>query len=852
MKRLILTIVIISSAMSNYAQSSLDELNVYLLRNFEENTAGWYLGNEWAKDWFNPPWCNRRDELKIVKNSNDAVNPTQTLYIDFPANSLGPEEGGTHWQSPLPTQHDEIYVSYDVMFMPGFQFQRGGKLPGIKGGNPPIERSTGYDGFVAYMMFKGDRPVFYIYYPDNYLDEYGATFEWGYNHPASDFQPSKIVLEYASGEPSHFTTGKWHNITYRVVLNTVSSSGGNFDGILEGFFDGKLVTQLSHVKFRNTTDLKIDKITMMAFFGGGTDSWRNPIDEWVKLDNIMLYTYKNASIPHGTQLSPINRTINYARNFSGTPIPQTPPPVQQVNNAPVISEQSFVQRKSTFTNNIVGKVVASDKDAGQTVTYSIVSGNESGLFAINSKTGDLTTTASNVFTAGTVKYGLTVKVTDNGQQPLSSQSKVNVTFLSQSQTVYINPGNENDPIEDGSSLHPFNSWKDVEWIEGTTYLQKRGTKETLDEITISANNVTLDAYDAGERPIITSSTNTYLIKAFEKSGITIKNLHLIADNAVSCIYFLGSTCDNNLVYRCVLEGLSNAIRIIDGKKYTIKYNLIKTQNEGIYTSATTNVIYYNVIKNTINALNVSGTSSTAKIFNNVFVNNEKSVSSSSGDLTLYNNIFYMMKSGQKAIENGTDKIVSDYNIYYPKQDGFIEIAAKKFNNLEILQHDMKIDVHSFNSDPEFMDVYAEDFSLKSSSPGVNAGIELNLEEDYFGKEVPVSGLPDIGIYESNVLKENQEESLVNLSVYPNPSAGTVNILVEKENTTVNTGSVPSEEATSVSIMDISGKTVFTKIFEQAEDIVMENLDLSELKNGMYFVILRLAGNIDTKKLILQR
>ncbi len=853
MKRLILTIAIITSAISNYAQSSLDELNVYLKRNFEENTAGRYVDTEFAKDWFNPPWCNRREELRIVKSTSDAVNPSQTLQLDFPANSLGPEEGGTHWQSPLPVKYEEIYVSYDVMFMPGFQFARGGKLPGIKGGSPPMTRPTGYDGFVAYMMFKGDRPVFYIYYPDNYLDEYGATFEWGYNHAASEFQPSKIVLEYASGAPSHFTPGKWHNITYRVVLNTVNASGGNFDGILEGYFDGKLVTQLSHVKFRNTTDIKIDKIVMMGFFGGSTDSWRNPIYEWIKLDNIMLYTFKNSSIPHGTQLSPTNRTISYWRNFSKTPTTPTPTPPQEVNNAPVVAEQSFVLRKSNFTNNSVGKVIATDKDVNQTLTYSIVSGNGSGLFAINGQTGLITTSTSNMFASGTTRYELVVKVADNGQQPLNNQSKIFITFLNQSETVYINPRTENDPMEDGSLLHPYNSWKDVEWVEGTTYYQRRDSKEVVDQITIGANNVVLDAYGSGELPIITSETNSYLLRAFEKQNITIKNLHLVSDNAVSCIYFLGATSNNNVIYHCVLEGMSNAIRIVEGGKFTIKYNLIKTQNEGIYTSATTNLIYYNVIKNSTNALNVFGSSSKASIFNNVFVDNEKSVSASYGELTLYNNIFYLMKSGQKAIVNGSDKIVSDYNIFYPQQDGFIEIAARNFSKLDNLQQEMKIDLHSFNADPEFMDVYAEDFTLKSNSPAVNAGIDLQLEEDYFGKNVPVSGLPDIGIYESNIFGNAQEENSINLSIYPNPSTGSVNILVESsDKSPLTTTMETATEEPSVSIIDITGKTVFTRFFKQAEDVIMENLDLSALKNGMYFVVFKLAGEINTEKLILQR
>jgi hypothetical protein len=215
----------------------------------------------------------------------------------------------------LADQYEEMYVSYDVMFMPGFQFQSGGKLPGVKGGAINITRPNGYDGFSAYMMFKVDRPAFYIYYPDANIPEYGVTFEWGREYNTSDFSPSQVQFEYTDGSV-HFSTGEWHNITYRVVLNTINSDQGNYDGILEAYYDGKLVTQVSHVLFRHTSELKINQLVMMSFFGGASDNWRNPIYEWLKIDNVMLYTFKdNLNIPRGNNLSPTNRTINYWRKI---------------------------------------------------------------------------------------------------------------------------------------------------------------------------------------------------------------------------------------------------------------------------------------------------------------------------------------------------------------------------------------------------------------------------------------------------------------------------------------------------------------------------------------------------------
>ncbi len=314
--------------------SSIDDLNLIFRHDFESNSIGDYVFQEWNRDWLNPPWNNRQSTLDITQDYTDNANPTKVMKMYYPANSLGPSEGGTNYWTNLSAKYDEMYVSYDVMFMPGFEFQQGGKLPSVRGGSVETEgdffKPDGYDGFAGGIMFKENgRLVFYIYYPDSNLDKYGTSFGWGVNtYPTDYFYPSSVVVEYGSGDIPYCTAGEWHNITYRMVLNSVNSSGGgNFDGILEAWFDGKLVTQISHILFRQTLDLGIDCLRMVSFFGGDTDDWRNPIDEWLKIDNVMLYTYRDyIDVPRGNTLSPTNRTINYQGQFSvpHTTVPNAP------------------------------------------------------------------------------------------------------------------------------------------------------------------------------------------------------------------------------------------------------------------------------------------------------------------------------------------------------------------------------------------------------------------------------------------------------------------------------------------------------------------------------------------------
>lgn len=314
-----------------HAQNKLDDLNIIFKHDFENNTLGDYIFSEWNKDWMNPPWNNRQSSLDISVDGTDNTNPSKALQISYPINSLGPEEGGTNWYLNLEKKCNEVYLSYDLKFMPGFNFQKGGKLPSLKGGTVEegnFSRPNGYDGFTGGMMFKENGEiVFYLYYPDASVTEYGQSFKWGVNsYSPGYFAPSSVVIEYGKGEIPRCIPGKWHNLTYRMVLNTVKANGGgNYDGILEAYFDGVLVTQISHLLFRHTESLGIDCLRIVSFFGGSTNDWRNPIDEWLKLDNVILYTFKEGiDVPRGNTLSPTNRQINYWRKFS---VNYTAPPI---------------------------------------------------------------------------------------------------------------------------------------------------------------------------------------------------------------------------------------------------------------------------------------------------------------------------------------------------------------------------------------------------------------------------------------------------------------------------------------------------------------------------------------------
>jgi Ca2+-binding RTX toxin-like protein len=105
-------------------------------------------------------------------------------------------------------------------------------------------------------------------------------------------------------------------------------------------------------------------------------------------------------------------------------------PEPPANTAPIIAAAEFDLNENSASGTTVGSVVASDADAGQSLTYAIVSGNLSGGFAINSATGELTVADSGALDFETSPvFNLIVRVTDNGAPALFVDAPVTVNLL---------------------------------------------------------------------------------------------------------------------------------------------------------------------------------------------------------------------------------------------------------------------------------------------------------------------------------------------------------------------------------------------------------------------------------------
>lgn len=93
--------------------------------------------------------------------------------------------------------------------------------------------------------------------------------------------------------------------------------------------------------------------------------------------------------------------------------------VRNVNETPSVNAQTFTVNENSVAGTVIGQVVASDVDAGQALTYSLISGNTSGAFAINAASGQLTVANASVLDFETTpSFLVTVRVADNGSPTL--------------------------------------------------------------------------------------------------------------------------------------------------------------------------------------------------------------------------------------------------------------------------------------------------------------------------------------------------------------------------------------------------------------------------------------------------
>ncbi len=285
---------------------------------FSDHKIGLYDINTFLKDWGSLPRRGIVEKrCRIVEKKGEKL-----LEITIPKGTES--DGGSLWRLEFPHNLTDATFEYDIMFGKDFNFVRGGKLPGLGGGE-----SWGYggtpeqyqNGFSARLMWReidfdknmlmkkplgeemkkrkelilkgaskkemlkqmnalGDEIikyewycrslviephkaflVQYLYYPDN-----KRRFGENLNYRHGNNRDNKVFVE----------PNKWYNIKMRIKL---SENPKQEDTIL-AWVDGEKVLDKKR-NLRKKKSYGINQVMFSLFFGGDDETWHTKKDEKV-------------------------------------------------------------------------------------------------------------------------------------------------------------------------------------------------------------------------------------------------------------------------------------------------------------------------------------------------------------------------------------------------------------------------------------------------------------------------------------------------------------------------------------------------------------------------------------------
>jgi hypothetical protein len=243
--------------------------------------------------------------------SNSSTGPV--LQVTYPQGSYSGGTGGTQfinlWNSSTGSGFNSMLLTYEVAFDTGFDFVKGGKLPGIRGGLNSTGCSGGSEAdgstcFSARVMWRTNGAgEIYAYIPetDGLCKEKNIICN-------SDFGISMSRGSFT------FAPGQWNSITLLVLLNDPSSS----NGVMQLYFNEDLTINQTGLQIRTDSSLMANGLFFSTFFGGSDSSFATPQTVHTYFRNLQLWggsaesNYPNAAVPLSRGMSVLSAVLMIA------------------------------------------------------------------------------------------------------------------------------------------------------------------------------------------------------------------------------------------------------------------------------------------------------------------------------------------------------------------------------------------------------------------------------------------------------------------------------------------------------------------------------------------------------------
>ncbi|KAJ7143612.1 polysaccharide lyase family 14 protein [Mycena crocata] len=219
-----------------------------------------------------------------------SINPSAPIPGGFGFYLSGPRA----FASKLESGASHVVLSYRMMLQSDWEWVKGGKLPGIFGGEGdfsyactggrqdnrckcfnvrPMWRSKGLGELYTYLPLTATNRERLLAVPPSSKENSDYGFSVGRNAFKFDV-----------------AVGKWVTLAFRVKLNTIGcddgscspvllSSSQNLPGELELWVDGTSVIKVIGLLFRDSDHSRIKGAHFQTFFGGHSDDWASPKDQ---------------------------------------------------------------------------------------------------------------------------------------------------------------------------------------------------------------------------------------------------------------------------------------------------------------------------------------------------------------------------------------------------------------------------------------------------------------------------------------------------------------------------------------------------------------------------------------------
>lgn len=214
------------------------------------------------------------DNVSVVQNpagNGAALEVRYAAGVSSPSTQDPPVAGAVFYApGGFDGSQDSACLRYSVYFPSDFDFVRGGKLPGLFGGDRPPSggaRPKGDDGFTLRLMWrKGGLGELYGYFPNM--------------EPDSEQGGDQIGTGLWT-----FERGAWTDIEIEAQLNDAGASNGT----TRIWINEAPVLTVRNIRFRETEGLGIGGLAFSTFFGGQSAQFAPSKDQRIYFKDFELF-----------------------------------------------------------------------------------------------------------------------------------------------------------------------------------------------------------------------------------------------------------------------------------------------------------------------------------------------------------------------------------------------------------------------------------------------------------------------------------------------------------------------------------------------------------------------------------